>query len=440
MHRSTSRPPAPAPIDRSESAFQQHGFATLALMLLLFFTMLLVAAYANRGLLFEQRASANQVRAAQAFEAAEAGLEWAIAQLNHPQRIDARCRPSTLSTDPSFRERFLRIDPDSGQQQPAVWLSAGTPIALQSACVLEAGGWACSCPADGHPVLDVVESDDGTSQPAYAVQFSAEPQAGLIRITSTGCSSADGPCRPAAGGRPDASVRLQVVLGLLPGLSTAPSAPLTAQGSVDAGTAALGLHHTEAASGGVALRAGGSLIGSALRLTTAPGGATGTAASTHDAALVSLAPDRLFASHFGLDKATWRSHAAVQAVRCQNECGKDLAAAIDSASGNRMISIGSDARIDGPITLGSPQQPVVIVVDGSVTLTGNVTLHGLLYAADVHWNDATHPQAFVRGAVISESGYGGNGAPDLIYDATLLRSLRRQTGSYARVPGSWRDF
>ena len=38
----------------------------------------------------------------------------------------------------------LRIDPDSGQQQPAVWLSAGTPIALQPACVLGAGGWACS--------------------------------------------------------------------------------------------------------------------------------------------------------------------------------------------------------------------------------------------------------------------------------------------------------
>ncbi|MFM9915442.1 MAG: hypothetical protein ACKVOX_06515, partial [Rhizobacter sp.] len=151
-------------------------------------------------------------------------------------------------------------------------------------------------------------------------------------------------------------------------------------------------------------------------------------------------PDRLFASHFGLDRANWKSQAAVQAVACANECGRAVAAAIGNASGNRMISIGSDARIDGPLTLGSPEHPVVIVVDGSVTLSGDVRLHGLLYAADVHWDAAAHPQAGVRGAVVSESDYSGTGEPDLSLDAELLRNLQRQTGSYARVPGSWRDF
>lgn len=419
---------------------RQRGFAALAVTLLLFFTMLLVAAYANRGLLFEQRAAANQYRAAQAFEAAEAGLEWALAQLNHPQRIDDHCLPSTEVADASFRERFVRIDRNTGLQTPVVRMSGSTPIALQPACVLGSGGWACSCPADDHPSLDVVESDDDIPRPAYSVQFSAEPQAGLIRVTSTGCSSAAGPCRPGTAGRPDASVRLQVVLGLLPGLLAAPTAPLTVRGSVDAGSAALGLHHTAAATGGITLHAGGSLIGSALRLATAPGGAAGASASTHDAALAAIAPERLFASHFGLDPATWRSHAAVQTIPCPHECGRQVAAAIDGASGNRMISIEGDARIDGPITLGSPEQPVVIVVDGTVALTGDVALHGLLYAADVRWDDAMHPQAHVHGAVISEADYRGTGAPDLHHDAQVLHRLQRQTGSYARVPGSWRDF
>ncbi|MDO9315561.1 MAG: PilX N-terminal domain-containing pilus assembly protein [Burkholderiaceae bacterium] len=422
------------------TARRQRGFAALAVTLLLFFTMLLVAAYANRGLLFEQRASANQYRATQAFEAAEAGLEWAVAQLNHPQRIDAHCLPSAAATDPSFRERFVRVELDSGQQAPVEWMSGGTPVALQPACVLGAAGWSCSCPASGHPALDVVEIDDGTPRPAYSVQFSAEAQAGLIRVTSTGCSSAAGPCRPGMAGSPDASVRLQVVLGLLPGVSIAPMAPLTVRGSVDAGAAALGLHNPDGATGGITLHAGGSLIGTALRLTTAPGGVAAASASTHDEALASIDPDRLFASHFGLDRENWKSQAAVQTVACPNECGRAVAAAIGNASGNRMISIGGDARIDGPLTLGSPEHPVVIVVGGGVTLTGDVTLHGLLYAADVHWDGAAHPQASVRGAVISESGYSGTGAPDLHHDAELLRSLQRQTGSYARVPGSWRDF
>lgn len=422
------------------TARRQRGLAALPVTLLLFFAMLLAAAYANRGLVFEQRASANQYRAAQAFEAAEAGLEWAIAQLNHPQRIDERCLPSSTATDPSFRERFVRIDHVTGQQAPVTWMSGGTPVALQPACVLGAEGWACSCPAAGHPMLDVIESDDGTPRPAYSVQFDTEAGSGLIRVTSTGCTSAAGPCRPGAAGRPDASVRLQVVLGLLPGLSSAPAAPLTTRGSVDAGAAALGLHHTDAASGGITAHTGGSLIGSSLRLTTAPGGAAEVSASTHDAALASIAPERLFATHFGLDKATWNGHAAVQAVACDAECGVALAAAIDSVSSNRLISIGSDARIEGPVTLGSPDRPVVIVVDGSITLTGDVTLHGLLYASAVRWDDAGPPRGRVHGAVISESGYGGSAAPDLIHDATLLRSLQRQTGSYARVPGSWRDF
>ena len=52
---------------------RQRGVAALVVTLLLFAAMCLVAAYAHRGVLFEQRASANQYRAAQAFEAAEIG-------------------------------------------------------------------------------------------------------------------------------------------------------------------------------------------------------------------------------------------------------------------------------------------------------------------------------------------------------------------------------
>jgi hypothetical protein len=42
--------------------------------------------------------------------------------------------------------------------------------------------------------------------------------------------------------------------------------------------------------------------------------------------------------------------------------------------------------------------------------------------------------------VISESDYRGNGAPRLQRDAEVLRALQRHTGSFARVPGSWKDY
>lgn len=424
----------------SHTVHRQRGVAALAVTLLLFFAMCLVAAYANRGLVFEQRASANQYRAAQAFEAAEAGIEWAIAQLNQPQRIDGQCLPSDNVTDTSFRERFVRSHADSGRLVPVSWTSGTTAIALQAACVRGTAGWSCSCPSNGLPSLDAVDTEDGMPHPAFTVQLSAEAQPGLIRITSSGCSSADGPCRPRSGGRPDASARLQVVLGLLPGLRAAPTAALTVKGSVDAGAAALGVHNPDVASGGLTVRAGGNLIGSALRLTTAPGGAAGASVSTHDAALSSIDSDRLFATHFGVDKANWNTHAAVLAIDCRSECAARVASAINGVAANRMVSITGDARLSGPVTLGSAARPVLLVVDGTLTLSGDVTLYGLVYASKIHWDAGSGPQAQARGALISASAYRSNGSPDLHYDAAVMRALQLHTGSFARVPGSWRDF
>ena len=72
----------------------QRGAAALIVVMLLFFIISLVAAYAGRNLIFEQRTSTNQYRATQAFEAAEAGLEWALAMLNGG-RVDGRLHPAS---------------------------------------------------------------------------------------------------------------------------------------------------------------------------------------------------------------------------------------------------------------------------------------------------------------------------------------------------------
>jgi Tfp pilus assembly protein PilX len=72
---------------------RQQGAAALAVTLVLLFITTLVAAYAHRNHLFELSASTNQYRATQAFEAAEAGLEWTIALLNDPRSRLRRRQP-----------------------------------------------------------------------------------------------------------------------------------------------------------------------------------------------------------------------------------------------------------------------------------------------------------------------------------------------------------
>jgi len=65
--------PSTASTHRSE-----RGAAALIVTMVLLLVSSLVVLYVNRNLIFEQRSAANQYRAAQAFEASEAGVEWAL--------------------------------------------------------------------------------------------------------------------------------------------------------------------------------------------------------------------------------------------------------------------------------------------------------------------------------------------------------------------------
>jgi hypothetical protein len=130
----------------------------------------------------------------------------------------------------------------------------------------------------------------------------------------------------------------------------------------------------------------------------------------------------------------------VTTVRCDGPCGDTLRDAIAAGIDHPLIQVQGDLQLDGPLVLGTPQRPVLINVAGAAQLRGAVVIHGLLYSRTLRWDDTAGSGALVRGAAISEAGYGGNGAPDIAYDAAVLAILKGNTGSFARVNGSWRDF
>ena len=409
---------------------QSHrGAATLLVCIVLLLAMTLMAAYANRSLVFEQRSAANLVRSTQSFEAAEAGLEWAVAMLNQRQPIGADCRPSSRTEDRSFRERRLRFDAVDGMQLPLTWNDAGKPTALLAGCVRGADGWACNCPASGLPSPQA--PDDADAHAAFSVQLEAGPKPGLVALTATGCLRAGGIC-PTEG-----SARIQVLLGLVPGLSTPPAAPLTAQGAIVMASA-VGVHNPDATSGGVTVHTGGDVALAAARVTTTPGGSAALSFIERDTTLSATGADAFFAAFFGLDKATWREMPAVTRLRCESNCAAALAAAIADGR-NPLVWIDGDLTIDGPASFGSRERPVMLVASGTVRIKGGVVVHGLVYGAGVTW-DTGIDSGLVHGAVISQGGVGGSGSPDLFYDTAVLAALKGNSGSFARVPGSWKDF
>jgi PilX N-terminal len=416
----------------------QRGVAALVVTMTLFFAMLLVAVFANRNLVFEQRSSANQYRATQAFEAAEAGLEWAQAQLNSVQRIGADCKASADTGAASFRARYLRTAAATAGFTSNVWSNAGVETALQPSCVHAAAGWQCSCPANGHPQL--VAPADGQAAPAFTLQFLPGTKPGVVRVVARGCSSLAGVCAPGATTTADATARVEVALALLPGLASAPGATLTARGAVNAAGAAMGIHNPDVASGGVAVHAGAGIDVGAAHLSGPAGASRATVMVGNDTTLQALSADQLFIAYFGHDRTSWASQPVVTSLTCSGSCGVALENAVASAGSNALIRVSGNLSLEGPVTIGTPAQPVIVVVDGAAQLRGPVTLYGLLYASAVSWNGPIPSGALLRGALVSETGYQGDGTPELVYDAPILDALRTRTGTLARVSGSWRDF
>jgi hypothetical protein len=398
--------------------------------------MTLVAGIANRNHLFELRASANQVRAAEAFEAAEAGLDWAIAMLNGMQPLDEQCA-AVSSGGTSFRARFLSTHAATGAQTPVAWTSGTSSVPQQAACVRQGSGWACSCPAGAQPMLPV----PAEPAPAFIVHFAASPAAGTVRLLSTGCTAPAGACQPGSSAEADATARVELTLGLLPGLARLPAAALTARGSVLAGSAAVGFHNADAASGGVTVQAGGSLVAPNVRLGSAPGASPLHSVVEGDEGLQAVSPDRLFAATFGLDKALWRQQAAVEQLACNGECSAALSQVLGGGARRRMVWIDGSPQLSAPLAIGTPERPVIVVSSGAMRLVGPVQVHGVVHAAALEWQaSGSAGTPLLRGAAVSEGGYQGSAAADLFRDAAVLSRLKADTGSFARVPGSWKDF
>jgi hypothetical protein len=327
---------------------RQHGAVTLAITLALLMAMLITLWAANRNLLLEWRQSVNQAHAAAAFEAAEAGLDWATAMLNDSARTGSDCRPSPLSTQ-SFREQYLDVSSADFAPRP-----------LRPACTRAATGWSCTC-------AGTEAAPPAGGDTSFGLRFSAGPSPGQLRVS-------------ASGSQRDASAQHSALVELQPALPHPPATALSVR---------------------------------------APAEST----------------DSFFVRHFGLSKAQWLRQPAVHQLACDGDCGAALA--VLANQGVTLVALPGDVLLRGPLVLGTPERPMLMVAGGQVQLQGAVRLHGVIHAAGLGW---TAPAATVRGALLSEGAAAGDASLDLARDAAVLEALQTRYGSFVRLPGSWRDF
>lgn len=407
----------------------QRGAVTLVVVMSLLFAIAMMAAWANRNLLFEQRIAGGYYRGSIAQETAEAGVEWALASLNG-LHVDGDCRAGGAT---ALRQRYLSVDAQSRAITARV-------DGIVADCRRAAGGWSCRCPDPGSwsapdalPMVDQL-------QPSFGLRFAATSRAGIVRIVSTACSSSRlDDCHRGPADRRGLLGRAAVEIdaALIPSIKMPPAVPLTVRGGLDALPEGVGLHNDDTATLGLLLQAGGDVTGLVdERLVSLPGTPGRLALIGNDAALAHIDGAAMFARYFGMTPARYADQPAVRRLACAADCTAALVAAY--AAGARIVWVPGPLQMSGSIELGSASEPLLIVADGAATLDGPLRLTGLLYVrGDLHWRNGGATPALLGGALLSEGGARIAGRVNLWYRPAVLRELNNRTGSFVRVPGSW---
>jgi hypothetical protein len=226
-------------------------------------------------------------------------------------------------------------------------------------------------------------------------------------------------------------------------LATPPVAPLTAGRDVNLNNQAVTISNADPATHGVAINAGRDVLGRGSAHIHSTPGSPGGDASIREASFPSWTADRMFLSLFGMDRVTYRSQPGATRVVCSGDCSAAIHAAA-SANPGRVVWVEGPVTIASETTLGGPGvPPVMLVVQGNLTVSANLYLAGVLYLHDPSGSNTWNTNAgstVVDGAVVAERDLSITGTPSISFNPNVLRTINATQGSLVRVPGSWRDF
>jgi Tfp pilus assembly protein PilX len=430
----------------------KRGAAALAVSMVLLFGMTLVAFFASRGMLFEQRTSVNQYRSTRAFEMAEAGLEWAVSRLNDNQLMAAGSCAAAAGGQ-SFADRYLPV-------------SAGgfAVTAHRPTCSIAGNGAVtCDCPDATAPTATIGAATD----PRFSVEYRTWPaDVWTVEVVSFGCTNEGGaPCGDlTANPPPDGVAVVRALYKMRPTLPNAPGAGLvTGSYAITGGN--LTVVNMDPQSNGITINSGTTVdLGTATTAVTLPGTPARASVLDNDPSLAALTNadvtgDIFFASFFGEKMAEFRNNPKtwlitdgscggnLRCTQCANEgaCGTAISAAIDNGE-NRFWS-DTDVKWTNNLptvgTLGTADKPIVVAGDAALKLSSNLTAYGMFYSATAtvteEWTFTGSGTAKVFGAFVSRGSFDkGAGTLDLIYDPNIF-SPQNMRGLMVRVPGSWRD-
>jgi hypothetical protein len=433
---------------------RQAGAASLFVALVLLLGGTIIAFFANRSFIFEQRTSANQYRATKAFELAEAGTEWALGKLNEGLALSSAgsCTPGA-SAFGTFRERYATPTAAGGACTGGVGCLVPANTGVPGCRISAAGAATCDCPAAGVAGL-TTNPEEGR----FGVRILSGGDPSTVEIIARGCSNGTDPCDPSIASTADATAVVRILAKVVPAVPSGPAAALTT-GSATVTGGNMTVINNNQASNGITIHAGTTVnLDGSTQVYSLPGTPPRASILDNDpslADLTNLSEDAFFANYFGQTLTNYRDvdpdvirlgpSVADVSNRCNTAqaCGQRVEAIVASGAQSPRFFIYGDVSFNGG-TLGAPGNSIVLVTDGNAELRGNMTAYGLFYSASAtaveNWDFSGSGGATIFGAFISRGNFdNGSGTMRLIYDPSLWGEAAPPVGRLVRVPGSWRD-
>lgn len=359
---------------------KMRGAATLALTLLILSSITMMGIYSAKSAITEQKASNNEFQAKLAFEAAEAGVEFGGVYLD-------------------ANKAAILTDADSNGAIDSYSNSSTSSVA----------------------------QTNGTS---YSITYS-NPVASAFNIIQVN----------AIGRNPDGSVARNIsqVYANVPFLDSKPAAGVIAKGAVSFGG---NMTITNTVNGNTILSGGAvSLTGSASTNTGSGGSdkhGLGADVSQNDAALAALSDEQFFQKFFAQDMATTKSKAD---SLYQASGNVNYSSQLNGKEGE-LIWIehsSGEARINSNTTIGSPEKPVILIIDADLKMNGGLTIYGTVYVTRNFINSGGG-NLEVYGGLMVNGDLQSTGTPNVIYDESVLNKIQETIGKYTKLPGTWIDL
>jgi len=364
---------------------RQRGLIALVTAITLLLVVTGVTLFVSRIVLLEQRLSANEVRARQAFEAADAGINYALGYLGMTGGVDH-------DRDGRFDQGFEPAD-------------APYEITLG-----DAGHYA----VDGVvTITSVGESEDGDGYHTIEQQVRIAPPLGA---PVTHPLIVRGPVR--FSGNPAI-------------INTEGNATIWAGGEVSIW-----------GSGG-AFIADGTLDGKGHPNTVQSSGKFGTGTRVgvdvidNSPPLASVTGDAFFSHFFSGDRG-FVKRSATYRTASRNLLAPSGGAGIDGSM--IWVDAGAAGFQLASGRYGSAAAPIILVIDGDLRLGASPTIHGVVYVAGDLVGGGGRFELVGALMVEGKLEMEGNGRFSVTYDSDIIDRANSLNRTVARLPGTWKDW